>query len=93
MRFAIFVVGISQAVRIWELERYIDPYRQPRMPGEMKGEAKVLALTGDRWVLEVYRTVIETLQGIAWVLLLFFLFSLMAYVVVRVFESRKGTGE
>ena len=63
------------------------------MPGEMKGEAKVLALTGDRWVLEVYRTVIETLQGLAWVLLLFFLFSLMAYVVVRVFESRKGTGE
>ena len=50
----------------------------------------VLELTQERWILEVYRTIIETLQGIAWALLLFFLFSLIAYVFVRVSESKKG---
>jgi len=32
----------------------------------------------------------ETLQGIAWLLLVFFIFALIAYVIVRIFESRKG---
>ena len=53
----------------------------------------VLELTRDRWILEVYRTIIETLQGIAWALLLFFLFSLMAYVLVRISESRRGQAQ
>jgi hypothetical protein len=41
-------------------------------------------LNTDRWTLEVYRTVIETLQSIAWMLLVFFVAALIAYVVVRV---------
>ena len=49
-----------------------------------------MELTFERWVLEIYRTVIETLQGIAWMLLVFFVFALVAYVVVRVAELKLG---
>jgi len=82
VKFAIYVVGISSGVRIWELERYITP--------EQFQNAKVLELTRDRWVLEVYRTIIESLQGIAWLLLVFFAVALVAFVIVRVFELRKN---
>ena len=82
MKFAIYVVGISKGVRVWELERYINP-------GRYDDKARILELTQDRWILEVYRTIIETLQGIAWMLLVFFVFALIAYVIVRVFESRQ----
>ena len=81
IRFAIYVVGISGGVRIWELEKYITP-RSEEMP--------VPVLNGDRWVLEVYRTIIETLQSAAWMLLAFFIFGLIAYVVMRGFEMRRG---
>lgn len=72
--FAIYVVGISGGVRIWELEKYISP----RGFGEPQ-----LILNRDRWVLEVYRTIIETLQSTAWLLLVFFLVALIAYGIVR----------
>jgi hypothetical protein len=81
LRFAIYVVGISGGVRIWELERYITA---PQIKG-----AEVITLTRDRWVLEIYRTVIESLQGLAWLLLVFFLFALIAFVIVRVFELKR----
>lgn len=84
VKFAIYVVGISSGVRVWELERYITP-------GQFKG-AQVLELTRERWVLEVYRTIIESLQGVAWLLLVFFSFALVAFVIVRVFELRKEKG-
>ena len=80
--FATYVVGISGGVRIWDLEKYITPATQ--------GGA-VLELTNDRWILEVYRTIIGTLQSIAWMLLLFFVFALLAYVVVKGLEMRKQT--
>jgi hypothetical protein len=82
--FAILVVGVSSGVRVFELERYITPL-QPA-PAEM------LVLNRDRWVLEVYRTIIGSLQGIAWLLLVFFVFALVAYVIVRVGESRGRGG-
>ena len=50
-------------------------------------------LNGDRWALEVYRTLIGTLQGIAWALLLFFGLALVAYLVVRALELRSGRGD
>ncbi len=37
----------------------------------------------------VLKRLIETLQGIAWMLLFFFLVALFAYVVVRAFELRR----
>ena len=83
LKFAILVVGISAGVRIYELEKYITPQRWDK-------ESKIVELTNERWILELYRTVIETLQGIAWLLLVFFVFALIAYVIVRIAEMRQG---
>jgi len=80
LTFAIYVVGISTGVRVWDLEKYITP---------VKKDAEIIVLNMDRWILEVYRTVIGTLQGIAWMLLIFFVFSLIAYVIVRIFEKAR----
>ncbi len=85
LMFAIYVTGISSGVRIWDLEKYIT---QPQWEG-----AEIVKLTGQRWVLEVYRTIISTLQGIAWMLLVFFVFALVAYVIVRVFELKRQKTE
>lgn len=74
LTFAIYVVGISGGVRVWDLEKYITPRYD---------EAQAIFLNGERWTLEVYRTVIGTLQGLAWMLLVFFLFTLVAFVIVR----------
>ena len=76
--FAIYVVGISGGVRIWDLEKYISPHG----PGEAQ-----LMLNRDRWVLEVYRTIVETLQSTGWLLLAFFLITLVAYMIVRIVEK------
>ncbi|HMD97040.1 MAG TPA: hypothetical protein VKM93_06880 [Terriglobia bacterium] len=80
LKFAIYVVGISSGVRVWDLEKYITP---------AAGNAG-LTLTRDRWVLEVYRSIITSLQGLAWLLLVFFMFALIAFVIVRVFELRSS---
>lgn len=85
LKFAIYVTGVSSGVRIWELEKYIT---EPRFEG-----AKIVQLNPERWVLEVYRTVIGTLQGVAWMLLVFFVFALVAYVIVRAFELKKKGSE
>jgi hypothetical protein len=78
--FAIYVVGISGGVRVWDLEKYINPSGPDKT---------VLELTMERWVLEVYHTLISTLQSVAWMLLIFFLFALIAYVIIRGFEMKK----
>ncbi|MEK7832868.1 MAG: hypothetical protein AAB401_17390 [Acidobacteriota bacterium] len=78
--FAVYIVGISGGVRVWDLEKYITP---------RANDGSLIALTFDRWVLEVYKTVIGTLQSVAWMLLIFFLFALLAYVVVRGFELKR----
>ena len=85
IQFALYVVGISSGVRIWDLEKYVT---KPLLK-----DAEIVALTTDRWILEVYRTVIETLQGLAWVLLVFFILGLMAFVLARIFEFRKSKNE
>jgi hypothetical protein len=78
--FGIYVVGAPGGVRIWELEKYISPHGK---------DEPALTLNMDRWVLEVYRTIIETLQSTAWLLLVFFGVALFAYIIVRV--SERGT--
>jgi hypothetical protein len=75
--FATYIVGISGGVRIWDLEKYITPHLPASEP---------ITLNADRWTLEVYRTIIGTLQSIAWMLLVFFVFALIAYVILRGFE-------
>jgi hypothetical protein len=80
LKFAIYVTGISSGVRIWDLEKYIT---KPHYEG-----SEIVQLTTERWVFEAYRATIGTLQGIAWMLLVFFVFALVAYVIVRVFEMK-----
>lgn len=80
LMFALFVVGISGGVRIYQLERYIT--------AERSTDALPVVLNSERWTLEVYRTVIETLQAIAWMLLVFFVVALIAYVIVRASELK-----
>ena len=77
--FATYVVGISGGVRIYELERYITAHFE---------KTEALTLTTERWVIEIYRTLIETLQSIAWLYLVVFVFALIAYVIVRGFELK-----
>jgi hypothetical protein len=79
--FAICVVGISGGVRVWQLERYITPQNT---------DTEIIVLNADRWVLEIYRTLIGTLQSNAWLLLVFFVAALIAYVIVRGFELRRA---
>jgi len=81
LQFAILVVGISSGVRVHDLERYLGP---------SAGSAQTSGLSLDRWVWELYQTTIEALLGIAWVLLVFFVFALIAYVIVRIGEMRSG---
>jgi hypothetical protein len=80
LKFAMYVIGISSGVRIWDLEKYIT---KPQYQG-----SEIIQLTTERWTLEIYRTIIGTLQGIAWMLLVFFIFALVAYVIVRISEMR-----
>ena len=79
--FAIYVVGVSGGVRIWEIEKYITP----RSPDEA-----IIVLNADRWLLELYRTVIATLQSTAWMLLVVFAVTLIAVVIVRGQELKHG---
>src|ERR1700752_279244 len=82
MKFAILVVGVSSGVPVHDLERYVSATLGGR---EVQSAA---SLGFDRWIFELYRAAIETLQGIAWMLLVLFVFALIAYVMVRIGEMR-----
>jgi len=53
--FAAYVVGISGGVRVHHLEQYVNARSTDNV---------VLDLTPEAWTLEVYRTVIGTLQSL-----------------------------
>jgi len=80
VKLAIYVVGISGGVRIWALERYIS---------KRSATDELLQLNRERWIIEIYQTIIGTLQSVVWLLLVFFVFSLIAYVITRAIESRR----
>lgn len=82
--FAICVVGVAGGVHVRQLDRYLTP---------AEGQSEPLALTSERWVMELYSTVIGSLAAITWMLLVFFVFALIAYVVVRAFEGRRAGKE
>ncbi|MDW5375405.1 hypothetical protein R6258_00605 [Halomonas sp. HP20-15] len=75
--FAGLVVGISGGVRVYDLERYISA---------LDKDTQILVLTSERWTLEIYRTIIETLQSIAWMYLVVFVIALLAFVILKGFE-------
>lgn len=81
LQFAIYVVGIGGGVNAFSFEKYLGPIG----PGEEKAD-----LTSERWVLEIYQAVMGTLGATAMLLLVFFVFALIALVIVRSFESRNA---
>lgn len=87
-KFAGMVVGTSSGIRIYDMEKYITPMTYA---GENQ-KSIIIDLTQQRWILEIYRTIIETLQGLAWMMLLFFMVSLIAYVIVRWSEIKYKKG-
>lgn len=80
-KFAGMVVGTSSGIRIYDMEKYITPLTYEGTGEHQK--SVIIELTQQRWFLEIYRTIIETLQGLAWMMLLFFMVALFAYVIVR----------
>ncbi|MEW6745707.1 MAG: hypothetical protein AB1486_23400 [Planctomycetota bacterium] len=82
LKFAMCVVGIAGGVSIRNLERYIGT-----------GSAGPVELTGQRWALELLDTAIGSIGAITWMLLVFFVIALVAYVIVRIFEMRKTPKE
>jgi hypothetical protein len=82
LTLAIVVIGVSGGVQVWNLEKYLNPAK----------DQAPLVLNGDRWVLEIYRTVIGTAQAVTWMLLVFFVFALIAFVLVRNAERKTGAG-
>lgn len=82
LSLAIVVIGVSGGVQVWNLEKYLNPAK----------DQPPLVLNGDRWVLEIYRTIIGTAQAITWMLLIFFVFALIAFVLVRNAERRQAGG-
>lgn len=81
LTFALFVIGVSSGVNIRRLEKFISPVAE--------GVAKV-ELTAEYWGLTIYRTIINTLGGMAWALLIFFVVALIAFVIVRKREPTPG---
>lgn len=75
--YVVYVVGISGGVRVWQLERYIEP----KTP---------ITLNVDRWVLEVYHTIVGAMQSTAWLLFVFFVVAMIAYGISRANINRKA---
>ena len=80
LTFALFVVGISSGVDLDKLEQFVQPAAEAMVRPE---------LTPEFWGLEIYRTIIGTLGGMAWALLLFFVVALVAFVLVKRKEVRE----
>jgi len=80
LTFALFVVGIASGISIHKLERFIAPVTEENPRPD---------LTLEFWALEIYRTVISSLGGLAWALLIFFVFALIAFVIVKGREKKK----
>jgi hypothetical protein len=78
MMVALVVVGVGGGVRPWDYEKYITPMK----------DQPILVLNSDRWILELYHTVIGTAQAMIFMLLAFFVFALIAYVIMRGAEMR-----
>ncbi|HVH59538.1 MAG TPA: hypothetical protein VM709_04360 [Candidatus Sulfotelmatobacter sp.] len=88
LRFAIVVVGISSGTRAKALQEYI-------AAAEWNKPALQAALTQEFWTLELYRTVMGTLEGVAGLLLLCIFLALIAPAVLRMLnvEPPKNPGQ
>jgi hypothetical protein len=85
--FAIYVVGVSSGVQIWKLEQYIRAEGGPAGAGRPP-----FLLNAESMGLEIYRTILQVLQGVAWALLVFFVVALAAFVFLRRGEAHRERG-
>jgi hypothetical protein len=76
LRFAIVVVGISAGTRVRPLEEYL------AAPAYNK-EALAATLTQEYWALELYRTFVDTLQGMAVIFFVLAVVAIIAFAIVR----------
>jgi hypothetical protein len=76
LRFFIIVVGVSAGTRIRVLEDYLAA--SPSIKETMRA-----ALTQEFWAVELYRTIIGTLEGVAWLLLLYAGIAFTVLMIVR----------
>ncbi|HSG69299.1 MAG TPA: hypothetical protein VLA12_02735, partial [Planctomycetaceae bacterium] len=81
LTFALFVVGVSSGVNLYKLEQFVTP--------ETENWTRPV-LTPEWWGLEIYRTIIGTLAGMAWALLIFFIIALLAFVIVKGREMKNA---
>lgn len=79
MIFAIYVVSISSGVNLWKIERYL----YPSSSGEV-----VYEITGSSIAFEMYRSVINSLTSLAWLLLTFYIVALIIFVIKRIFDNK-----
>lgn len=88
IRFAIVVVGISGGTRVKPLQEYISA-------AEYSKAALQAALTQESWAIELYRTVMGSLQGVAGLLLICIFLALIAPAVLRMLkvEPRRAASE
>lgn len=77
--FAIYVLGVSGGVPVYRLESYLDP----------SSTSAKLVMDAQHLALEAYRTILDTLWSITIVLLVFFVFTMIAYAIVRAAELRR----
>jgi len=80
LTFALFVVGIASGVTVRNLEKFIQPQENGALP----------VLTAENWFLEIYRTIIGTLGGLAWALFVFFIVALIAFMLNKWKSSTKA---
>ena len=79
IRFAIVVVGISGGTRVKPLQEYISA-------ADFNKPALQAALTQEFWTLELYRTVMGALEGVAGLLLVCIFLALIAPAVLRMLQ-------
>lgn len=72
LQLAIILIGVTSGTRIRALQEYISA-------PDYNKSAMTAKLTQEFWVMEFYRTVVGTLEGILW---LIFLFALTVFIVV-----------
>ena len=83
--FAIYVVGVSSGVQIWKLEQYI----RAENVGPNGAVRPPFVLNAEAIGLEVYRTMLQVLQGVAWGLRVCFGVALAGFVFLRRGEARE----
>jgi len=81
--FTLVVAGVTAGARVRILEEYL------AAPSFNRG-AMLAQLTQEFWVLEMYRTVIGTVVGMAWVLLGLSLVAGIAYVIADKYRLNRA---